>query len=169
MKILIPYDVKGMHSFNPYDVQLIKGLENSGCDVDNGLFRLMDNEKNYDVISFQWPEYILPTLPPPSEIELEQFEKRLKVLKKRSVLVSTIHNAVPHNLSWITYKKVYSLIYKYSDGFIHFGKKSIEILNSQFGYLVKDKDHIVIPHGNYTYFGARKKNKVAKKHRGKWI
>ena len=166
MKVLIPHDIKGLHSFNPYDVQLIKGLENSGCYVDNGLFRLMDNDKSYDVISFQWPEYILPFSPPPSEIQLKQFENRLKVLKKKSVIVSTIHNEMPHNLPWSRYQKVYELIYKYSDGFIHFGKKSIDIIKSQFGYIVRDKDHVVIPHGNYSYFGERKKNTEAKKKLG---
>lgn len=166
MKILIPRDVKGIYSFNPYDVQLIKGLENSGCDVDNGLFRLMDNDKNYDVISFQWPEYILPISPLPCNIQLDQFEKRLKILKEKSVIVSTVHNEVPHNLSWSIYQKVYALIYKYSDGFIHFGNKSIEVLNSQFGCILKDKDHIIIPHGNYTYFGERINKKEAKKQLG---
>lgn len=165
MKILIPSDVKGMHSSNPYDVQLIKGLENSGCEVDHGLFRLNDYDKHYDIISFQWPEYILPGNPP-SEYEFKQFENRIKKLKLKSIIVSTIHNEVPHNMAWADYQQIYRIIYKYSDGFIHFGEKSIEIINSQFASVLKNKDHIVIPHGNYTFFGDRINRKYAKKKLG---
>ena len=62
MKVLIPFEIPEINSSkqNPFIPELVFSLKFNGCDIDTGV-SFLDNEiKDWDVVNFQWPEYILP-------------------------------------------------------------------------------------------------------------
>ena len=152
MKVLIPIDISGIISDNPFSTELIHSLEASGCSVNNGRFWLNQSNINWDIVHFHWPEYLLS----PHKIEFDNkwLEDCLQNIKRRgSKIVCTIHNLLPHKDKSRQAINTYKLLYRYADGFIHFGAESISLVNQRFPNEVGGKPYAIIPHGNYKVFG----------------
>lgn len=162
MKVYIAIDIKGIHANNPFTTELIRGVQNAGPDVTTGLFRLDQNGYHPDIIHFQWPERIFQTKP--NEADITWLEERLNYFKKSTKIAVTVHNEVPHKKDWSTYEKVYGLVYRYADGFVHMGEVSKRLLCERFPNESADKLHVVIPHGNYVVFGKQADKNHARKH-----
>lgn len=131
----------------------MRGVQNAGSDVTTGLFRLDQNGYHPDVIHFQWPERIFQSTP--KEAEIKWLEERINYFKKNSKIAVTVHNEVPHKKDWGIYERVYGLVYRYADGFVHMGEVSKKLLYERFPNESADKLHVVIPHGNYVVFGKQ--------------
>lgn len=111
------------------------------------MFYVLTSVKKYkpEIIHFQWfkiPEFDLFVL------------KILKIISKKTKIVLTAHNILPHN-SGAKYKKIYGRIYSFMDGIIVHGNNTKENLLKTFN-LNKDKV-IVIPHG---FLPRKKKTKI---------
>ena len=110
----------------------------------NTLIYIIKNTKKHqpDILHFQW--FKIPLID-------YLFLKIIKILSKKTYIVFTAHNIVPHNTG-DKYKKNYKKIYKYVDGIIVHGNQTkkdlVEIFN------VDKEKIVVIPHG----FLPRKKN-----------
>lgn len=144
MRVLIPCDTELNNNFV---LDLVNSLENNNCIVEHGTNKINEESGNWDIVNFQWPEFLFKGAIPDDDL-LKNFEHKLLNIRKNSSIVSTIHNLKPH-YPYKTYQKLYKLVYKYSDGFIHFGYQSIKSIHNEYFEEVKDKPHTVISHGNY--------------------
>ena len=145
MKVLLAVPA---NETNPVIFQYYIHLRNY-CQVDWGMSYLdsLDELKNnYDIIHFHWPESLVGWKEPSSK-ELFYFSTKLKSLKKKSKLVYTVHNFMPHYSTSEQYKKLYELIISESDCLIHLGSYSYNYYNR-----LTNKIHMIIPHGIYDSF-----------------
>jgi hypothetical protein len=149
--VLIPVDVQGVFPINPFVSELILSIQNANCVVDHGLFNLNTN-RQWDVINFQWPEYILPEADH-TQNSIDRLSLLLTRLKAKSKIVFTVHNTLPHYYQEGYSRELYRTAYSYADGFVHMGEESINIMHEEFYDQVKGKKHVIIPHGNYSVFG----------------
>lgn len=164
--MLLPLDVSGAHSANPFDTELIRSLELAGLSVDYGKFRLAQTHLHWDVVHFHWPELLMADrgLEPAA---LTWLESRLSALKESgSRLVMTMHNAAPHYVSDSRYDKLYRLMMSAMDGYIHLGPASESVVRQLYPAEVGDKPHVVIPHGHYAVYGEMLSKPAARKQLG---
>lgn len=164
MKVLIPFEIPEINSSkqNPFIPELVFSLKFNGCDIDTGVSFLDSDIKDWDIVNFQWPEYILPFCGVKND-PIGWLRNRLLLIKKKSKIVITIHNLLPHRDKSDFSRSVYSLLYELADGFIHFSEKSIDIIQQKFHAQVINKKHTVIPHGNYSIYGPKVSKAEAKK------
>ena len=162
VKVLIPVDISCLVSDNPFDSELCKSLLLCGCKVDHGKFWLNEMKYNWDIVNFQWPEYLLDSKN--KYFDYDWLESRLSYLKRNNAkLVCTVHNLLPHKNRGAEMIELYKLLYSYADGFIHFGSKSVEMVNNLFPDETLGKPFCIIPHGNYRIFGQKLSKSSARK------
>jgi beta-1,4-mannosyltransferase len=149
MRILIASDPGA----NPYLGSLITGLNSTDLvtSVMSGAILFWMLPKNVDILHIQWPEVLFPGGRDPSEVELAKLEERLEEWKKRTRIVASIHNRIPHFRKTDRARRLFATIYKHCDGIIHFGERSVEAFKEDFPML-GSMPHAVIPHGNYAFF-----------------
>ena len=114
----------------------LKGLKKIFSYI-NSLLYIVKNTKKYqpDIVHFQW--FKIPLID-------YMFLKIIKMLSKKTYIVFTAHNILPHNTGE-KYKKNYKKIYKYVDGIIVHGNQTKNELIEIFDV---DKEKIAtIPHG----------------------
>lgn len=141
---------------NPYTYELERCLNDiDGVDAIIESSLNTDFNKNYDVIHIQWPEAIFNWRPPTLK-QLSLLDKVLTSFKGR--IVSTVHNLAPHGGRTDVFVKLYNIIYRNTDVFIHLGGKSIELFCKE-NPATRLKVHKVIQHGNYEYF-RKKRNRM---------
>jgi len=161
VKIYIATDVNGLYPGNPFTINLILSLENSGLIIDCGLFRLSATAKPWIIVNFQWPEEIFGWSEPSFD-QLAWLESRLIEISKTSKIVATIHNSAPHYRDTEGFSALYRLVYKYTDAFVHLGQASVDILSLRYPEESVNKIHRIIPHGNYNAFGRSLPRAVAR-------
>lgn len=161
MNVLIPYDITTTGMNNPYLFLLLRELvkQKQIKNITTGYGWLEENLKP-DIIHLHWPELLVKSyLPDRSRVDLltpTHFSRVIDALKsykkKGAKIVTTIHNERPHKDSEGQFYNFYSNVYHLSDGFIHMGKISEELMKKQFDGETIDKLSFTIPHGNYDYF-----------------
>lgn len=161
INLYIPIDISGIYSVNPFMTEFVRSLERNGLDVQHGLFWLTDTSSTWKIVNFQWPEQIFGWREP-SDSQLRWLEKRLIEISETSKIISTIHNIAPHYQNTERFSKLYKLIYKHSDAFVHLGQASEGILSDRFPQECANKIHRVIPHGNYNAFGKSLPRDIAR-------
>lgn len=106
---------------------------------------LESNIDNIDIVLFHWPE-LLFNWGYPSDRELKLLNDVLLNWKKKLKFVYVLHNEKNHFSTNYNLKKLYELVFDYSDVIVHFGEKSkVAYSNSH-----PNKLHIIIPHPLYT-------------------
>ena len=137
---------------NPYIFQLIRSLQlhPDVCVVQHGLPWLKDSKYRFDVVHIQWPE-VLFKWKEPSNNDFDFIKQKIGEWKsKKTKIISTVHNEFPHKINNKISNEIYKLVYNNSNCIIHLGKESIRLTNNLYG--VNSEKHVVIPHGNYTWF-----------------
>lgn len=116
MKIFLPFK----KSWNPYLDEIEKYSQNTF---------VYDNYKNYDssynIVNIHWPESIFDWLEP-TEVQLKDLEKEIEQWKKYSSIVYTKHDVDRHKGMTPNFIKLFELIERNSDVFIHLGNFSKE-------------------------------------------
>ncbi|WP_157804964.1 glycosyltransferase family protein [Confluentibacter lentus] len=102
---------------------------------------LNDYNISYDIVNIHWPEAIF-NWKEPSQDELNSLKKNLEEWQKYSKIITTRHNDYPHFRNTNNFKKLYDLVYSFSEGIIHLGDYSF--LN--FKSIYTNKKQIVIRH-----------------------
>ena len=142
MKILIVEDLK-IHKSNLFVKELALGLSKLNLDVtvDTDLF-WFDDALEFDVIHIQWPESLFKWRVP-SDIELFYLKQRIDFWKKKSKIVYTRHNSLPHSNGGDNLLELYKFIENNCDAIIHLGE------NSKHEIKEKNAIHAIIEHHVY--------------------
>jgi len=148
MKILVACSTTVM---NPYISQLVDGLsyQDGVQHATRSLSAFWMGPSDFDVLHIQWPEALF-RWKEPSEWDLGYLRDKLVEWQRRSLIVTTVHNLLPHEQATSSGRLLYDTVYEHSDGLIHLGKASLEAVADHFD--VSDKEHVIIPHGNYDCF-----------------
>jgi beta-1,4-mannosyltransferase len=151
LHILVLSDVNGGARANPFTVELIKSFwpRQEVQHVDYGSFWLATERNDWDIVLVQWPELLVER---DDFLALAAFEQRLADLKTKSIIVTLIHNIRPHYRHSDFDSSLYSIVFSYSNAFVHLGQKSVEMLHELYPDTVP-KPYVVVPHGNYRCFG----------------
>ncbi len=153
MKILIPVD-----AFSSTNNSIIEEVSNaviardSSFRIDQNIPRFWEGDAGgYDCVHIHWPEALL-RWDVPDEADLLRLDQRLKQWKEHTRIIVTVHNLVPHNFNPLN-QKLYTIIYKNADVFIHMSKISRTLLCKYYpGILPESVQHVIIPHGLYEIF-----------------
>ncbi|MDB4388025.1 hypothetical protein N9Z03_01285 [Akkermansiaceae bacterium] len=106
----------------------------------------------FDVVHIQWPEALFNWLEPTAE-ELHLLEDTIRRWKQHgTTIVVTIHNEFPHGRDTDVFRRLYEIVYRAADGFIHLGESSILLLERRFASEIEGKSHRVILHGDYSWY-----------------
>ncbi len=147
MKILFPVPDPNRTVNNHYVYSLCDALNEQGM---NAVCTLKDfwtdQFFDFDIIHFQWPETLFRWKVCHTQEELERLDKRLLEFKsKRKKVFLTCHNLHPHEIKDSVALKLYDVLYKYTDVFVHMGEYSRAVLRSEY----PQARHVVIPHHIY--------------------
>lgn len=137
-------------TLNPCVTRLRKALdEHDRVDrVRHDLEVFWAGDPDVDVLHLQWPRALFSNWQDPTEKDLERLRSQLKHWGRTARIVTTIHNIRAHDRSkGSLYDELYRLVYKESDGFIHMGSVSRDLL--QDAYSLSEKEETIIPHGWY--------------------
>jgi glycosyltransferase involved in cell wall biosynthesis len=108
---------------------------------------------NHDVLHIQWPEglYKWDEIGELDEWELGYLSDKLEEWAAQRIIVTTVHNVLPHDHSGHSARMLYDVVYNYSDGVIHMGDTSRSKFDRRFSHS-SGLEHRIIPHGNYSCF-----------------
>ncbi len=147
---------------NQYIAQLSKAYQKKGHCVILGSDNFFYSNFIPDFVHIQWPESLYlwnNTVKNKKTIFL--FEKRLRFYSENNVpVVYTIHNILPHDNPSLFDEKIFYIVSKFTNIFVHHGEKSIYLIKERYPFSKKSK-HIVCPHGPYPYI--KKDSSIAKK------
>ncbi|MFM9853411.1 MAG: hypothetical protein ACKVOJ_11485 [Sphingomonadaceae bacterium] len=135
MRVLVATDDR------TFSVSLCEAYRARGFDVDLGVSALWLDLKVYDIIHLHWPEELVGWASPPRPDAIAQLIARLKALRRRSTLIATVHNLLPHNAprnedGWGNlYAQVYSQMHRIG----HFSRTSIAEVNRLFPDVPADR------------------------------
>lgn len=155
-KIYIP----AKSSINPFISELVKALEQQRDvrEVLSGLDKFKNQESDFDVVIFQWPEVLFGWKTPENN-DILFLESVIKLWKQKGIsLLATIHNIKPHMNNNLHMERLYNIVYSNCDRLIHLGEASKIILNATVKHLIPREHEFVIPHGNYNCFKKYKLN-----------
>lgn len=160
LKILIP-NIDGLDN-NPYLTELSRGLKKYvNIDINRDAF--LQAKQKYDIIHFHWPEEFA-NWKEPDEDQLVELEKILLEWKKRTKLILTRHNSLPHFSNGNdNYKKLYQVFYKHIDAIIHMGKYSSLEYSIQYPDISAHQLHFEIPHLVYSGYPNNVSREQARK------
>lgn len=135
MKIFLPFK----KSWNPYLDEIQKHSQNTF---------VYDNYKKYDpsykIVNIHWPESIFDWLEPTDE-QLKDLELEIEIWKKYSKMVYTKHDVDRHKGMTPNFKKLFELIERNSDIFIHLGNYSKKFYSE----LYPNAKHTLVYHPLY--------------------
>lgn len=133
--------------FNKFVPELESALKEAGCAVDKGLDILWSEQVfNYDVVYFQWPEFVISEKP--TEKDIKRLRERIDAIKKRKILVVTqCHNLKPHDSNKVIETKLFDVIYGSCDLMVHMGEYSRNVLSEVYSQC----QHILVPHHIYDH------------------
>lgn len=148
MKLVI-----GCDTSNSYVSQLSKSLS-SHQEIDaseDSLYQFWWRPKDADVLHIHWPEALYDWKNPRSW-EVARLANVLDEWASMASIVTTVHNHKPHDLK--NWQRLYRLVYHSSDGIVHLGETSRRWFLDRYDF-ASEKEHAVIPHGNYNCFSDR--------------
>lgn len=137
MKILLPFKKE----LNPYLEEII----------DNSIHEFtydhyLKYDPSYDFVHIHWPEALFDWNEPSSK-ELDELEVILREWKRKSILIYTKHDFQRNKGTTKNFSKLFLLIEKYSDVFIHLGEFSKNIYRDRYPLA----RHEIIYHPLYTH------------------
>ncbi|KAA5825587.1 hypothetical protein FPF71_06680 [Algibacter amylolyticus] len=148
LKILIASNIIN----NSYIPSLFKAYTETDNKVFSGVTNFFQTNIIPDILHLQWPESLYKF----GDFSLfgdaqKSIQDRLTFFKKNGVyIIWTIHNIQPHDSKDnLKDAAIYNLFIEFSDLIVHHGNTSIELMNNNWKGL-KDKKHIVCPHGDYS-------------------
>ncbi|MEX2475918.1 hypothetical protein [Marinobacter sp.] len=140
-------------SGNPYVSELLRSLNERPdvtCVQDHREF-LDEEELDYDVVHFQWPEAIFGWNARVTDADILRMEEKLRHCRERGItLVGTVHNEAPHVLANPLFSRLYACLYLSLDALVHLGRASVKAIAG--ANIASRARHCVIPHGNYDVF-----------------
>ncbi len=136
MKVLLPFK----KDLNPYLEEILAYTRYTF-----NYAHYTDYDPSYEIVNIHWPEAIFDWHEP-SEEQLEDFENRLNVWIRKSVIVYTKHDYRRNKGTTPSFDKLFSLIENNTDVFIHLGHSSKKAYEKKF----PAANHHVIPHPLYT-------------------
>ena len=153
MRILLACDISTNGKGNPFTLQLLHALETHPdvTAVQHGTSWMKVPEAKFDVVHIHWPE-LLTNWAEPTPKEISDIQKVLTRWKQESAIVATVHNEYPHYRDTEAFRRLYRLVYTYTDGIIHMGEASKRVMRKRYADEMDRADEVVIPHGNYAYF-----------------
>lgn len=161
MKILIPYDITTTGMKNPYLFLLMRELYrfDDVTELQHGYGWLYEPGL-WDIIHLHWPELLvksqLADMSRTNLLDEKHFDRVIEAIRKKknegAKIILTVHNEKPHKEKSGLFEEFYKDMYALSDGFIHMGKFSKKILLDEYAEIAKNKLHVVIPHGDYSFF-----------------
>lgn len=135
------------HYVNKFIPELVYGLKNAGNEVDVGLDILWTEKVfQYDIIYFQWPEFLFNKASNEDCINLKKRIDELKFAGK--LVVAHCHNLKPHDPTKKVELKLYEIVYGSCDAMIHMGEYSLKKMQADYP---KSK-HFLVPHHIYSHF-----------------
>lgn len=143
-------------SGNPYVSELVRSLnERPGLTCIQSHSEFLGTETlEYDVVHFQWPEALFGWNTVFTEADLQWLDQRLSRCNDQGIrLIGTVHNEAPHVTASQLSIKLYEILYRHLDAFVHLGQTSIDLMNA-YRHVPANATHVVIPHGNYSVFRA---------------
>jgi len=149
MKIFLPFKKE----LNPYLDEIINH-SNHTYFYDNYL----NYDTSYDFVHIHWPESIFEWKEPTSA-ELELLEKRINYWKRKSVIIYTKHDYQRNKGTTLNFTRLFELIEKNTDVFIHLGKFSQNLYQQKYPSV----RHEIIYHPLYTNYLSPLNKVVARK------
>ena len=137
-------------TLNPFIARLREALRAHPAidDVRHDLEMFWEGNNEIDVVHLHWPRALFPNWNVSPSADLSKLETRLTDWKKQAPIATTVHNIRAHRQSnGDLSDRLYRLIYRYSDGFVHMGRSSQRLLHE--AYDVPERDEAIIPHGQY--------------------
>lgn len=155
MRVLIASDISTDGTGNPFLLQLLRALTKQEAveAVQHGTSWFFWKEPDdTDIVHLHWPEWLLPEGREPTEDDLANMAETLRYWSSKAALITTIHNEHPHYRNTDAFRRLYELVYRHTDGFIHMGEASVRMIRERFPRASKEAQHTVIPHGDFRFF-----------------
>lgn len=168
MHVLLACDIDTDGQGNPHSLQLLHALEtcSSVSAVQHGTSWMQVPEASFDVVHLHWPEALTSFKKELSSEDLKNAKRTLCRWEAESVIVTTVHNEHPHNSDSEDYRRLYQMVYAHSDGVIHLGTASKEVVRQRYANEIVGSHEVVIPHGNYAWFPNTLGKRVARSRLG---
>ena len=115
-------------------------------------------KKDYPIVSIHWPEAIF-SWRQPTQSDLDELERIIKIWKKHSKIVYTRHDSKSHLGTNNFTEKLFSLVIENADAIIHLGKYSWNYFQEKY----PTKINVIIPHPLYKNSFNRIPSNVARK------
>lgn len=134
-------------------------LRNAGHNITIDLDTLWSNNVYlYDIVYFQWPEYIFK-----GNITVKcvnRLQDRINSIKEKGVKIfAHCHNLTPHIIDNPYKLKLYEIVYGNCDVMIHMGKFSKDYMEIKY----PNVKHYILPHHTYNSFKFDKDKNICRK------
>jgi hypothetical protein len=138
---------------NPYLMEMNNIIHSLGMETTIASEPFWEKNDNFDVIHLQWPEELVDWRIPTDEM-LDRLEETLGYWKKRSKIIVTRHNILPHQNINKQYYKLYDLVLGFADGIMHLGEFSRKdyLTRYQNTPFASKQVHGIVPHPIYTSY-----------------
>lgn len=136
MKIFLPFNSYEIH---PYIEEIIQYSKH-----EFHFKSINDYTADFEIINIHWPEAIFDWKEP-SENELDSLEKLINFIKRTAVIIYTKHDIERTKGTTPRFNKLYEIIEKNTDVFIHLGKFSKNLYEQKF----PNAGHEIIHHPVY--------------------
>lgn len=144
MRVLIPTNDR---TLTP---SLVAAYANHGWQVATGVDNLYYRTSNYDLVHLQWPEELIHWQTP-TEAAIKRLRAALAWWARRSRILSTVHNLLPHRLTPHRLDRdLYEAVYSFSHALSHFSQYSFHRVRQEFSS-VNAKPHIVHPPFTFSH------------------
>ncbi|TQI71541.1 glycosyltransferase involved in cell wall biosynthesis [Gramella sp. Hel_I_59] len=149
MKIFLPFKKE----LNPYLEEIIAFSDNSF-----NYSSYDEYDGSYDIVNIHWPEALFQWKEP-TESELKTLEEQMILWKKGSLLVYTKHDYQRNKGTTVNFSKLFELVEKYTDVFIHLGQFSKDLYSRRYPKAI----HEIVNHPLYkNHFEIHDKIKARK-------
>lgn len=152
MKIFLPF----REDLNPYLEEFTVFSKN---------IWIYDNFKNFNtsfsIVNIHWPEAIFDW-EEPNEFQLRELEKEISIWKKSAVLIYTKHDFGRNKGMTKAFHKLFNIIEREADVFIHLGKFSKRYFKEKF----PGAKHEIVFHPLYRKTYSVQKKEIARKQLG---
>jgi hypothetical protein len=140
-----------------YDINNAIKKEYSNCAIELGIENFWSRSGDYNIIHIHWPEALFNWKKNVDETDLKGLINCLEYWKKKSRIIITRHNLVPHIHNNNTYEKIFEIVFNYADTVVHLGNYSVKEFMEHYPKI--QTHHVVIPHpvyANYPNYISRK-------------
>lgn len=151
---------------NSYISNLLNAYQGLGNQVMCGIDNFFYSHVVPDILHVHWPETIIDYINIGKLFSKATIEKRLVWYKTRgTIIVHTIHNILPHDITRKDQQSVFQSIINYSDILVHHCESSIYLLAKEYN-IPPNVKNVISPQGDYLdYYKTLDKNNLKAKHK----